>query len=351
MVRSVTAFMRSQFEKIGRRLTLTVLIVSLIAILAGGLGARSPELDLLANLRGHFAGLAISALIGLGLGYRPVLVVALGGFLTLAGHALLAQESAWPPIGGKRISLSAPGAWTVLALNSWHHNEDPEGLAGYLDGSDADVLVLTEFGPNRLELLKSLAGRYPHQRHCADDWTCAVAILSRHPFSASGSLAKSDAAGPARAWVTFGSGPRALTVIGTHITGQLHSPRLHAVEFAELADLAKGFEGERLVAGDFNATPWSSAYQGFVTATGLKPMPRFLPSYPTGRKGLPQLAIDHVFASGGLAIEEAWLGPYAGSDHLPVLARVKLPPETLAALVGTAATSSARPTPAGARSF
>jgi endonuclease/exonuclease/phosphatase family metal-dependent hydrolase len=39
----------------------------------------------------------------------------------------------------------------------------------------------------------------------------------------------------------------------------------------------------------------------------------------------PVARIDYIWCTPGIAVEAAWLGPDAGSDHLPVLARIRLP--------------------------
>jgi endonuclease/exonuclease/phosphatase (EEP) superfamily protein YafD len=47
---------------------------------------------------------------------------------------------------------------------------------------------------------------------------------------------------------------------------------------------------------------------------------------PTWMAGFWPLAlrIDHVLVSGGLCVEEARIGPDVGSDHRPVISRLKL---------------------------
>ena len=319
-------------RSLGRSITWVALLTSLGGIGLGLLGRFSPELDLLANIRWHLLGFSFAALLALWINYRPMLVLALGGCLTLSAHTLIAQESEWPPIGAKRIAGTQAGSWTILSLNTWHHHPDPEGLAGYLAAANADVVVLTEMGPNKLAMLHTLKAAYPYRKDCVGDWDCAIAVLSRHPFTASGSVPESDASGPARVWLTFGTGKAALTVIGTHIQEPLRSPRLHLFQLAQLAWATRNLHGEMLVAGDINTTPWSNAYRDFTEQSGLHPMGRFLPTFPAGSAGLPQLAMDHIFASGAVTFDEVWLGPDVASDHRPVLARIMLPAETLAAL-------------------
>jgi endonuclease/exonuclease/phosphatase (EEP) superfamily protein YafD len=310
-------------HRIGRRAVWIVFALSLAGFVAGALGRYSPELDVIANARSHLAAIAAFCVLALWLDYRPVLVLAFGTFLTLAGHSILAQESQWPLIGTARAEIPAKG-WKIVTLNTWHHHPDPDGLAGYLSVSDADILVLEEFGPNKLNLLHGLDAYFPYRKDCADDWDCSIAILSKHPFDASGAVARGADGGPPRAWIRFGTGADALTIFGTHVCDPLRSTRLHSLEIAQLGHIVREIQGEVIVAGDFNATPWTHGFRTFETLSGLRHMGRFLPSFPSDVKGLPQLAIDHVFVSDGIAVDDAWLGLDAGSDHRPVAVRVAL---------------------------
>ena len=315
-----------------RRLVWGALILSLCGLVLGMLGRDAPELDVLANLRSHLAGVFAASALALWLDHRPVLVLAMGCFLTLAGHSIIAQQRQWPLIATAQAAANQNDRWTILTLDTWHRNPDPTGLVDYLTTAQADIVVLTEFGPNKIALLHELQALFPYRADCAADWDCAIAILSRHPFTSSGTNSESEGTGPARAWLSFGTGKDALTIVGVNAAGSLASPHLHALELAQLASSAHNTPGEVLVAGSFNTTSWSNAFHDFTDRSGLTHMGRFLPSYPSGSLGLPQFAIDHVFATSQLSFDDVWLGPDVASNHRPVLARIKLPRQTLAAL-------------------
>ena len=306
------------------------MLASLAGIILGAFGRYSPDLDLIANLRGHLLGLFAFSVLALWLDHRPVLVAALGVFLTFAAHALLAQQNEGPLFGTARAASPADAhSWTILSLNTWHQHPDSAGLADYLTQSNADVLVLTQFGPNKIADLHALATVYPYRQDCATDWNCAIAIVSRHPFSASGSTP--EGAGPARAWITFGNGRQAVTVMGVHVTQPLRSPVLNARQLTSLAVNAHEQNGRILITGDFGVTPWTYAFARFSETSGLNHMGRFLPTFPSGKSGLPQLAVNHMFASPGITFEDVWIGPDVGSDHRPLLAEVRFPDAILAA--------------------
>jgi endonuclease/exonuclease/phosphatase (EEP) superfamily protein YafD len=75
-----------------------------------------------------------------------------------------------------------------------------------------------------------------------------------------------------------------------------------------------------IVAGDLNATPWSSAF-AVAARHGLDRASGLAPTWPRRHVGIP---IDHVLADTHWRRGEAQRGPDIGSDHLPV--RVALHP-------------------------
>jgi endonuclease/exonuclease/phosphatase (EEP) superfamily protein YafD len=101
-------------------------------------------------------------------------------------------------------------------------------------------------------------------------------------------------------------------------------PGLRADRDRQLADISAGIDLDRpyIVAGDFNATPWSAAYE---TVPGARAGdPRFEGTFPAflGALGLP---IDHIKFGGGLVLVDYRAGPDIGSDHLPLVATFALP--------------------------
>lgn len=92
----------------------------------------------------------------------------------------------------------------------------------------------------------------------------------------------------------------------------------------QLADTTAGLDTDApfIVAGDFNTTPWGSAY-GSAPGTRAGD-PRFEGTFPAflGPLGLP---IDHIRFGGGLVLTDYRTGPDVGSDHLPLFATFALP--------------------------
>jgi endonuclease/exonuclease/phosphatase (EEP) superfamily protein YafD len=83
-----------------------------------------------------------------------------------------------------------------------------------------------------------------------------------------------------------------------------------------------------LVIGDFNATPYSRAYQRVISA-GLHPAHAdvgrmYASSWPNGYFPLPPIRIDHALLSPQVVCREIVEGRGTGSDHKPLILEVEL---------------------------
>jgi endonuclease/exonuclease/phosphatase (EEP) superfamily protein YafD len=97
--------------------------------------------------------------------------------------------------------------------------------------------------------------------------------------------------------------------------------------FAELGGLVRG-DPRVVVAGDFNATPWSRTFARMMTASGLCDSRAGFgaqTSFPANRT-IPRIPIDHVLTSCAIGVQDRRIGSDVGSDHLPVIADLVVPP-------------------------
>lgn len=78
-----------------------------------------------------------------------------------------------------------------------------------------------------------------------------------------------------------------------------------------------------ILAGDFNALPWSKILDILSRAMGADNA-QWIGTFPAGSP--LKLAIDQVRVSGGLKLVSLTTGPYVGSIHLPLVATIALPP-------------------------
>lgn len=295
-----------------------------------------PRLDVLSPLAGH--ALAALAVGGLALvAWRRARMAIL-----VAGSAAIALAHAAPALDGRFAAapvraaalgdadvLAAADRLVVLQINTWHANRSPDKLVAYIEASDADVVLLAEFGPEKQELVGRLARKFPHVAGCAEYWPCSQMLLSRRPLAASGTRVP-DASAPPIVWARLAGsiGRPEVTIVGTHLFRPTRGYDLHQRHLAGLARFLDGIEGEVIVAGDLNMTAWSKAHATFLTRTGLVAPPTRLPTWPAWPMTLPQFQIDHLLVSAGVVIDRQSVGPYVGSDHLPLISTVRLAART-----------------------
>ena len=196
------------------------------------------------------------------------------------------------------------------------------GIAAEVRRLDADVVSLIEVGPDKRAMIEGLRDLYPYQAECFADAYCHLAVLSKLPIAEK--VSRNSWEGPPVMVVRLGGRARGLIVIGAHT---IRFPHTRA-QFRQVRALSRFIEtmpGAKIVMGDFNATPFSRVTRTVEEETGLVRLTA-LPTWPAWVE-LPQVAIDHIFASPELRmIEDERVGRPTGSDHYPIVMTLALPP-------------------------
>ena len=82
----------------------------------------------------------------------------------------------------------------------------------------------------------------------------------------------------------------------------------------------------KIVAGDFNLTPWSFSLAHFERQASVVRHSGILGTWSVERRYfVPLFPIDHVFSSPEIRLASIMRGPRLDSDHLPVVATLLLP--------------------------
>jgi endonuclease/exonuclease/phosphatase (EEP) superfamily protein YafD len=223
-----------------------------------------------------------------------------------------------------QASDSAAPSFTLASANVHVGTTQVAALAQWLAGAQPDAVVVLEVSPTLARELGSLHD-YPHQVVHPDESPFGMALLSRWPLKHHAIV--NDANGIARIDAQLEWNTRTLAISAVHPMPPL-SPHWAAERDQTLLTVAQQHNTHAqaaLIAGDFNATPWSSAFAplqalGWLRATGLRP------SWPTVGQGIMGIPIDHVLASPHWQLQHQSLGPDLGSDHRPVLVKLSLTP-------------------------
>ena len=306
----------------GRFACFVGLILGFAGVLGGWLGNLWIAFDVFGQFSFQLWLIAIAFAIGFIMPFARVLTaiaIILAGLLVI-GIKPLMNAATYPAAG-----VTAPAGTRivrVMSFNTWVGNSNVEALAAEIERNDPDILVLLEYGPEKRALAERLRAKYRFQDDCVHLENCFMAIFSKYQIVDFESHA--EWAGPPIVRATFGNELSGLTVIGAH-TIRFPYLRAQLAQLGQLGDLVRKLPGPRIVMGDFNATPSSRMLASFEQRSGLRRLDVWLPSWPARLK-LPQLAIDHIFASEEVkSVEPVRIGDNAGSDHFPVVVRVALP--------------------------
>lgn len=231
----------------------------------------------------------------------------------------------WPLIGSSITPLelkSGEVSLTIAHYNSRAKNTDLAAIETEIRKLNADVVVLLEFTRDKLPVFEKLRSEYPYVHTCIGQGKCEAAIISRQPFSAVKILPESNS--PPNISVRLGAAQQSLTIIGVH-TQRIPNFARQNEHFRNLAKLVEPITGHIILTGDFNATQFSRAITDLQLSTDLLRQTS-LPTWPA-QFVLPQFAIDHIFLSRNIrALTPPQAGESGGSDHLPIVMQVALPP-------------------------
>jgi vancomycin resistance protein VanJ len=238
-------------------------------------------------------------------------------------------------------------ALTVMTYNIGNGIARPERLAALLRGTTPDLVALQEVAPGQAAgLQRELAAIYPDQVVYATGFS-GKAVFSRHAIVSEERLDFYPARPDLKVVVRVDDLPLTLVVVHPpppHLRrrGLVFDPA--AIDQLRSAASLAAASAPAVLLGDFNMTARHAAYAFFQRA-GLRDafgdvgrghgrtLPTRLGYTRPLRRPLPWLRlvpvarVDYIWHTRELRAEAAWVGPDAGSDHLPVLARLALDPD------------------------
>jgi endonuclease/exonuclease/phosphatase family metal-dependent hydrolase len=238
-----------------------------------------------------------------------------------------------------------PDQFTVLTYNVGNGRAAPERLAAMLRASGADIVALQELSDLQAGAIEAgLQDVFPH-RALFPGGFAGKAVLSRFPILRSEQLHLSDERPDLLAGLEVDG--RELTVTSAHPPPprpSRHGVRFNANTAAQIRSLAAITleHAPAILLGDFNLTE-SLAEYAYIRSTGLQDafgvsgrgrgytLPRRLGPWKRNRwlngllrwvPMLPVARVDYIWYTEHLESLDSWVGKDAGSDHMPLLAKM-----------------------------
>lgn len=300
-----------------------LVLCGLLVLVSYDLGI--PGQPLLQSLRFHIG----AALLGImllhlvsGAWWRAILFLTVAAVSVGQGALVLSRQQE------ARIAVTAQLGKPLLRILSFNllqsNVSNGREIATFIETSGADVVLIMEAGPIK-PFFAEIAKTYPYRTQCTRPGVCDVFLFSKTP------LIDPQVSSMSRIWenrlIVAGTliGGQQVTIVGAHMT----KPYFDA--FAEDEALVMGsaisrHEGPLVLAGDFNAAPWSFNIDRLARAQKLIPPPFYPATWPIrlGPFGVP---IDNMWTRGPLYISsiEA-LEDSLGSNHRGLMAELALAP-------------------------
>lgn len=258
-------------------------------------------------------------------------LVAISGFalrVRLADAAAIATlvtlVAIVPDLTSPRPELGAGTSVRVLSLNVLSRNGQYAKVAQLIARERPDVIALVEVNRRWIAALAPSVEGYTRIEAPRDD-SFGVALYVRGEVR--GEVRELSNRTP-NIFAEVRVGTSVFRIVVVHpvppMSGALHDTLVSY--FAELGAAVRG-DPRVVVAGDFNATPWSRTFATMMEASGLCDSRAGFgvqTSFPADG-WLLRIPIDHVLASCAIGIRDRRIGPDVGSDHMPVIVDLVIP--------------------------
>ena len=294
------------------------------ASLAAHAGALWWPLDLVANFRPQLAvvEVVLGLLLLLGRWTRTARLVLVVAVVDVALVGIL-----WVPAGPDAAAGDAE--LRLISFNLLSQNESYGDVTGYIAAHEPDVVFLHEASLPWEEAMEGAGLDYVVTRTRDDDHIFGTLVLTRVDAAVEGFGFTEREPRAVEVIVTLPEGPT-VSILGIHPLSPTteETAALRDAQMAFAGRWAADVSGPTVVAGDFNAGPWSHAFRELVDTGGLRDSQRgfgLQPSFPAGSSAVIRVAIDHVVVSDDIAVTDRMLGPNLGSDHFPVLVDLAIP--------------------------
>jgi endonuclease/exonuclease/phosphatase (EEP) superfamily protein YafD len=211
----------------------------------------------------------------------------------------------------------------VVAANVRFDNREFDALLDELVRLDADVLVLSEVTPEWWQQIEDhgLVQTHPHVLRATRWGASGMAILADRELEDTAVVRLGEERSVPIATIRVGT--RRVRVVGVHTVAPNFDYAENRREQTAVTKLVRDAPRPRLVAGDFNATPYNRWY-GELLDLGLTEVhdatgEPFATTWPNGTHPLPPVRIDHVFTDDAIVPLRVFQGVGTGSDHRPVI--------------------------------
>lgn len=235
----------------------------------------------------------------------------------------------WP---GAQPTVDAARTLRLIQINGGHIADTAKAVA-WIDRQKADVIFLAQA---RVELVEhpALKAAFPHGAGTRSSHR----ILSRHPLKVNKALQDQLGDRAARSKSNIIVELQWLESTVMLVSPRISSARSHSLWMrsysallnlgALVHELLDSQPNPVIVAGDFNSTPFGKGYLAFKRESGLSDAARGTfraGTWPSPLFAPLGIAIDHVFISDQIHVQDYKVAEGLGGDHRPITVDLRIP--------------------------
>lgn len=230
------------------------------------------------------------------------------------------------------LSHAASGNKTIFKVysaNIHRFNNDLSNLLQELEEEKPEIVLLVEVTPEHIHQLNFVINKFPYHVMYTPVGKLDIGIILLSQFPISGVEKKQlTEYGNAAVVSVMDINGRKIKLIGIHAPNPVFKSDFSArkEQFLWIAQKINEESVPAIVAGDFNATPYSPTFVNLLKVAGLKDSRDgfgWQPSWPTWAPFL-WIPIDHILVSPEIKVHNRITGSFIGSDHYPVLAELSV---------------------------
>lgn len=242
------------------------------------------------------------------------------------------------PLGRKEIRLApdGPDQIKLLASNVLMENEEYQKVRDLIEREDPDILFLMETDQKWLDAMEpALTGYGTVIREPRDNYYGLI-FATRLPVTDARVVYIADNETPTLFAEMRGPEGKTFRFVGLHpkppVPGEDTEER--DAQIAYVARFARKSDVPVVIMGDFNDAAWGHLAQRFKSVgqyldprLGRGPLPSF-----DANAWLMRFPIDQLYITEDMALVDYDRGPNIGSDHFPMIARIRVDRELAATL-------------------
>lgn len=296
-----------------------IAVFALTSTWLGSLGRYGWVFDLLSHFRLQYIVACAAVLIFALLRRRTWLVLA--ALISLLWNTQIVHAFHQT---AELVTAKADKPLRVMVFNLMVDNANHVAAIEHVLKSDADIVCLLEVDETWRTSLEPLRVKYPHRVEEMNEGYFGIACYTRLPLKSS-EVRRFTIWSLPTVLLNLDHLGVPLTFIGTHPIPPMGGQRAQEwrSQLSQMGAIVAGINGEVILAGDLNATPWCEGMRLLCEKSGLQFRCVDPVWPPTWGLHLPMMiSIDHVLVKGGLMVKKRVIGPAMGSDHRSVTVEI-----------------------------